>query len=183
MSACDPVRERLVDVAGGAEDAGVRDHVAACADCRAELDDLSARSLRSKISLFKEEASWPGSVQPLGYGKRCYSRDGRLLWEWQPTASRLLGRLSHADAGGNLTPGPEGVPVPRKTKGARERTVLVPSSNPEHVRAVRLIFELYVRQGLSRRQISHRLNREGLLQADRLVHGFFLPEHRDARYA
>jgi oxygen-independent coproporphyrinogen-3 oxidase len=28
-----------------------------------------------------------------------------------------------------------------------------------------------------------RLNREGLLQADRLVHEFFLPEHRDARYA
>jgi oxygen-independent coproporphyrinogen III oxidase len=28
-----------------------------------------------------------------------------------------------------------------------------------------------------------RLNREGLLQADRLVHEFFLPQHRDARYA
>jgi oxygen-independent coproporphyrinogen-3 oxidase len=28
-----------------------------------------------------------------------------------------------------------------------------------------------------------RLNRDGLLQADRLVHEFFLPEHRDARYA
>ncbi len=28
-----------------------------------------------------------------------------------------------------------------------------------------------------------RLNREGLLQADRLIHEFFLPEHRDARYA
>lgn len=27
------------------------------------------------------------------------------------------------------------------------------------------------------------LNREGLLRADRLVHEFFLPEHRDARYA
>jgi oxygen-independent coproporphyrinogen-3 oxidase len=27
------------------------------------------------------------------------------------------------------------------------------------------------------------LNRDGLLQADRLVHEFFLPEHRDARYA
>lgn len=27
-----------------------------------------------------------------------------------------------------------------------------------------------------------RLNREGLLRADRLVHEFFLPEHRDARY-
>jgi oxygen-independent coproporphyrinogen-3 oxidase len=28
-----------------------------------------------------------------------------------------------------------------------------------------------------------RLNREGLLQADRLVHEFFLPQHQDARYA
>jgi oxygen-independent coproporphyrinogen-3 oxidase len=28
-----------------------------------------------------------------------------------------------------------------------------------------------------------RLNRAGLLRADRLVHEFFLPEHRDARYA
>jgi oxygen-independent coproporphyrinogen-3 oxidase len=28
-----------------------------------------------------------------------------------------------------------------------------------------------------------RLNRDGLLRADRLVHEFFLPEHRDARYA
>ena len=28
-----------------------------------------------------------------------------------------------------------------------------------------------------------RLDREGLLQADRLVHEFFLPQHRDARYA
>jgi oxygen-independent coproporphyrinogen-3 oxidase len=28
-----------------------------------------------------------------------------------------------------------------------------------------------------------RLNRDGLLQADRLIHEFFLPQHRDARYA
>jgi oxygen-independent coproporphyrinogen-3 oxidase len=28
-----------------------------------------------------------------------------------------------------------------------------------------------------------RLNRDGLLQADRLVHEFFLPQHQDARYA
>ena len=28
-----------------------------------------------------------------------------------------------------------------------------------------------------------RLTREGLLQVDRLVHEFFLPEHREARYA
>ena len=28
-----------------------------------------------------------------------------------------------------------------------------------------------------------RLTRDGLLQVDRLVHEFFLPEHRTARYA
>ena len=28
-----------------------------------------------------------------------------------------------------------------------------------------------------------RLNREGLLQVDRLLHEFFLPQHRNARYA
>ena len=27
-----------------------------------------------------------------------------------------------------------------------------------------------------------RLNRDGLLQVDRLLHEFFLPEHRNARY-
>ena len=27
------------------------------------------------------------------------------------------------------------------------------------------------------------INREGLLQVDRLLHEFFLPEHRNARYA
>ena len=30
---------------------------------------------------------------------------------------------------------------------------------------------------------SVRLNREGLLQVDRLLHEFFLPEHKNARYA
>jgi oxygen-independent coproporphyrinogen III oxidase len=28
-----------------------------------------------------------------------------------------------------------------------------------------------------------KINREGLLQVDRLLHEFFLPEHRHARYA
>ena len=28
-----------------------------------------------------------------------------------------------------------------------------------------------------------RLNREGLLQVDRLLHEFFLPQHRNVRYA
>lgn len=36
---------------------------------------------------------------------------------------------------------------------------------------------------LTREGETLRLNREGLLRADRLVHEFFLPPHRDARYA
>lgn len=36
---------------------------------------------------------------------------------------------------------------------------------------------------LTREGDTLRLNREGLLRADRLVHEFFLPPHRDARYA
>jgi hypothetical protein len=40
MSACERFREGLLDVASGAEDAGVRAHVAECADCRRELEEL-----------------------------------------------------------------------------------------------------------------------------------------------
>jgi oxygen-independent coproporphyrinogen-3 oxidase len=36
---------------------------------------------------------------------------------------------------------------------------------------------------LSVDQDSLRLNRDGLLQVDRLLHEFFLPQHRNARYA
>ncbi len=36
---------------------------------------------------------------------------------------------------------------------------------------------------LSIDQNSLRLNRDGLLQVDKLLHGFFLPQHRNARYA
>jgi oxygen-independent coproporphyrinogen-3 oxidase len=36
---------------------------------------------------------------------------------------------------------------------------------------------------LSADQNSLRLNRDGLLQVDKLLHEFFLPEHRSARYA
>jgi DNA invertase Pin-like site-specific DNA recombinase/predicted RNA-binding Zn-ribbon protein involved in translation (DUF1610 family) len=135
-----------------------------------EREDIGSRSMRTKVSLFREQDSWPSGPHPFGYAKRCYSADGRLIWEWQPAGRvgrKVLGQVYHADAQGNLTAGQGGVPVPRKNKGARERTVLVPSSNPAFVRAVTLIFDLFVRVGLSRRQVTRRLNDEGLRLYDK----------------
>src|SRR5207245_725831 len=42
--------------------------------------------------------------------------------------------------------------------------------------------ELQDRGFLALDENSLRLNRDGLLQVDRLLHGFFLPQHRSARY-
>jgi oxygen-independent coproporphyrinogen-3 oxidase len=42
---------------------------------------------------------------------------------------------------------------------------------------------LHSRGALTVEGDSLRLSRDGLLQVDRLVHEFFLPEHRTARYA
>jgi hypothetical protein len=50
--------------------------------------------------------------------------------------------------------------IPRKAKGQINK--LVPSNDPDKVRAVRMVFELYTKVGLSQRQISVRLNAEGL---------------------
>jgi hypothetical protein len=124
-----------------------------------EREDLAYRSLRTRVNNFKETGSWPTGTHPYGYGKRCYAVDGRLLWEWRPT-DRSKGQLFYSDADGKLTPGPEGVSIPRKAKG--EIIKLVPG-NPAYVRAVKLTFDLFVRVGLSRRQISARLNAEELL--------------------
>jgi len=43
--------------------------------------------------------------------------------------------------------------------------------------------ELQERGFLAVDENSLRLNRDGLLQVDRLLHEFFLPQHRNARYA
>jgi hypothetical protein len=124
-----------------------------------ELEDISYRSLRTRVNNFKETGSWPTGSHPYGYGKRCYGPDGRLLWEFQPV-NRSRGQIFYPDPSGKLTPGPADVKIPRKAKGGR--LVLVPSNNPAYVHAVKLVFDLYVRVGLSRRQISARLNAQGL---------------------
>lgn len=134
-----------------------------------ELQDLAYRSLRTRVANFKDTGSWPTGTHPFGYGKRCYSTDGKLLWEWQPL-SRSRGQAFYPDAAGKLVPsGPDIAAIPRKAKGEKAKTVLVPSNNPKSVKAFKLIFDLYTRIGLSRRQISAHLNAGPDLQR-RAVH-------------
>lgn len=131
-----------------------------------ELQDIASRSLRARLSLF-DVGAWVAGSYPFGYGKRCFSADGKtLLWEWQPR-TRYLGQVFYPDPSGMLVPSPvSDTPPPRKPQGQRLITKLIPSSNPDHVRSVKVIFDLYSRQGLSRRKICHALNSEGLLHFD-----------------
>jgi hypothetical protein len=125
-----------------------------------ELQDISYRSIRTRVNNFKDSGSWPTGSHPFGYGKACYSSDGRLLWVWQPI-DRCKGQVFLPGPDGTLNPGPKDVKIPRKCN--HDIIKLVPSNNPDSIRAVKLIFDLYTRVGLSRRQISARLNKEGLL--------------------
>jgi hypothetical protein len=125
-----------------------------------ELQDIAYRSLRTRVNNFKDNGSWPTGTHPYGYGKACRGPDGKLLWVWQPV-NRSIGQVFYPGPHSELTPGPDNVRLPRK---ARDDFIqLVPSNNPDYVRAVKLAFDLYTRVGLSRRQISTRLNAEGLL--------------------
>lgn len=128
-----------------------------------ERKDISYRSLRTRVGNFKETGTWPTGPHPFGYGKACFSADGKRLWVWQPT-SRTLGQ-TYFDKGGKLIAGPENVKIPRKEK--LDRNVLVPSNYPAHVKTVRLIFELFTKVGFSRRKICKRLNDEGRKYYDR----------------
>jgi hypothetical protein len=124
-----------------------------------ELQDISYRSLRSRVNNFREKGSWPTGTHPFGYGKACFGADGKLRWVWQPV-NRAKGQVFFPGPDGTLAPGPENINIPRKEKS--DTIKLVPSNNPNSVRAVKMVFELFVRVGLSRRQISARLNAEGL---------------------
>jgi len=126
-----------------------------------ELKDIAYRSLRTRVANFQDTGTWPTGTHPYGYGKACYSSDSRLKWVWYPV-NRSKGQIFIANSAGELIPGPDNVKIPPKTKGQRELTVLVPSNNCDVIRAVKLIFDLYTRCALSRRQISVRLNAEGL---------------------
>jgi hypothetical protein len=96
---------------------------------------------------------------PTATARRAARRGGALKWVFIPI-DRKRGQILVPDAAGDLVPsGPPDAKIPRKEK--RDIVKLVPG-RPEFVRAVVLIFELYVRSGLSRRQIAMRLNAEGL---------------------
>ena len=64
-------------------------------------------------------------------------------------------------------------------------TKLVPNKvHPEYVRAVELVFDLYTRVGLSRRQIAVRLNAEGILfNGGRFAHTNITDILRNPAYA
>jgi len=124
-----------------------------------ELQDISYRSLRTRVNNFLATGSWPTGTHPFGFGKACRGPDGSLKWTWQPV-NRSVGQVWYPGPDG-LTAGPAGVKIPRKHR--QDIIKLVPNNNPDYVRAVRLVFDLYVREGLSRRQISARLNAEGLV--------------------
>jgi hypothetical protein len=128
---------------------------------RRERIDLAYRTIRSRVNNFLDSGSWPTGTHPFGYGKANYDPEGRLLWVWQPI-NRSQGQVFYPDPDGTLVPaGPIQDKIPRK--GRRDVIKLVPSNNPNYVRAVKLIFDLYTRVGLSRRASSAWLNREGLL--------------------
>lgn len=121
-----------------------------------ELKDIAYRSLRSRVNNFKEMGSWPTGTHPFGYGKACYGSDGKLRWVWQPV-SRVIGQLFYPASNGKLiAAGESNVPLPRKQR--TDKNVLIRSNNPEFVEAVKLVFDLYTRLGLSRRKISAELN-------------------------
>jgi hypothetical protein len=136
---------------------------------RGELEAKGQSSLRGRVGLFKDTGSWPCGVQPFGYAKRCDDKDGKkVLWEWHPT-TRTRGDLyepKNPDGTGRLVLKKKDVPIPRKEKGARQRTRLIPGRK-EHRKIVELIFRLYVGEGLSRRQICHKLNAAGHRLYDR----------------
>jgi hypothetical protein len=127
---------------------------------RKEREQIAQGSLRTRVSLFKESGSWPTGQAPYGYGKECRTPAGELLWRWLPDANHR-GSLYLPDADGRLTLTRRDCPSPRKGKGAREKTTLVPGRE-DYVRAVRLVYDLWVNHGLSRRAIAQRLNGEGL---------------------
>lgn len=125
-----------------------------------ELKDIAYRSLRTRVNNFKENGSWPTGPHPFGYGKACYGPDGKLRWVWQPT-SRVVGQLFYPASNGTLNvAGAPNQRIPRKEKA--DKIILVRSDKPAFVEAIKLVFDLYTRVSLSRRQISTRLNKEKL---------------------
>ena len=126
-----------------------------------QLRKPARQSIRSRVNDFKRTGSWPTGPHPFGYGKACYAPDGRLKWEWHPV-ERTMGHVYDADAKGKLKLRNDTLErLPRKDR--HDTTKLVPCRNKKYTKAVKLAFEYFARLGLSRRQITIRLNKEGYL--------------------
>ena len=130
---------------------------------RETLAGIAQQSLRSKISHFQATGSWPTGPHPFGYGKACYRPDGSLKWVFQPS-KRTRGVVQYVGEDGELgSPSAETL-IPRKEKTDVNKLVL---GDPEHVASVRLVFDLFVKRGLSRRAISKELNQAGRKHYDK----------------
>lgn len=129
-----------------------------------ELRNISNRTLRTKVDNLKELKAWPSGKQPFGFAKACYENaTGKLLWVWEPTTA-TRGQVFRVEESGERTPGFKNVPIPPRSKAKKpERTHirLIPSSNAEFIATIKLVFELYARDGMSRRQIAIEMNRSG----------------------
>lgn len=154
---------KLVDLSSGQEmtEDGIASDVQAVVGAHLnheQLDTTANFVLRSKAERFTSTASWPSGTQPFGYGKLCYSADGRLKWRFEPE-SRTLGQTFVYDDEGRESPGQTGSTLPKK-----ERTdviKLVPSQDAKRIEAIQKAFEWFTLDGLSYRAIAIRLNEEG----------------------
>ena len=122
-----------------------------------ELQDLSYRSLRTRVGRLKDVGSWPGGAMPYGFDKAAYSPDGKLLWVWHPTTSRHMGQQFFVREG-ELIPGAE-CKQPRKSK--LEVMKLRPSVDAQAQDTIRDVFRWYTTESISRRQLAIRLNKAG----------------------
>jgi hypothetical protein len=131
-------------------------------ESKKELMKISRRSLRTKVNELKDQNAWPSGSAPFGYGKACYSRDGKLLWTWHPS-SRIRGQQFFVGNNGELAPGPSDIRIPARSKSKSEKPVirLVPHNDRRIVETVQMIFGMFTSQNISCRQIAIKLNAEG----------------------
>lgn len=131
-----------------------------------ERSDLAYRVMRTKVNSFLASGSWPSGVHPFGFGKVCYAVDGKTVkWKWQPE-SRTVGQLIYVEKGKDR-PGPSKARLIRKELKS-DVIKLIPSTNRDHVRTVRTIFDLYVNSAITFRSLAIRLNNEGRRFYDKL---------------
>lgn len=137
-------------------------------ESRNELRKISYRTLRTKVDNLEARGQWPSGAAPYGYGKACYSQDGKLLWAWHPT-SRVRGQHYIVNDKGKLILGQSDVRIPARSKTKTEKPIikLVPHKSAKLVRTVRLLFEWFTTQNISCRSLAIKLNDAGHLYYDK----------------